>query len=68
MADKDKVKNIEDAPPKTAPPPTTKRCLILPLGDVDQVRDALRGAPYRDAVIALKILDTRPVVDVPWND
>lgn len=55
----------ENTAPPTMPPPPVVQAKVIMKNDVDVIRDALRSAPYRDAVNALKLLDQAPIADVP---
>jgi hypothetical protein len=45
--------------------PQTVKCFIVPIDSMEQIRDALREAPYRYAHPVMQGLTTLQVADVP---
>lgn len=60
---KDNNKQPEQ-PNNPAPPPTVK-CFVVPVDAMEQIRDALREAPYKTAFPIIQQLGTLQVMDVP---
>lgn len=55
----------EPKAPPTQPPPQTVACFVIPVAQMDGLRDALKAAPYREANGALQWIDTLQVMQVP---
>lgn len=60
MTDQEKVAEL----PQQSPQPTPVKCAIVPLELMDEIRDALKEAPYKIAKPVLNQLSTVPVQDV----
>jgi hypothetical protein len=61
----EKTQTEPQQPPQPQQAPPTMKCFIIPIDAMEQIRDALREAPYKAAHPILATMSTLQVADVP---